>query len=128
MTIWRWIRADVLFAIHDRQIAEHGGLDGIRDLGAVESALARPLNLANYGEPDGAGLAAAYAFGLARNHGFSDGNKRTAWIAARLFLADNGFQLTFDPAEAVKTMEAVAAGTMAEGALAEWLRQRMSKG
>lgn len=127
MTAWRWIRADVLFAIHDRQIAEHGGLDGIRDSGAVESALARPINLASYGEPDGAALAAAYAFGLARGHGFSDGNKRTAWIAARLFLADNDFQLAFDPAEAVKTVEAVAAGTMAESELAKWLRQRIEQ-
>jgi death-on-curing protein len=126
MTAWRWVRADVLFAIHDRQIAEHGGLDGIRDLGAVESALARPQNHANYGEPDAAALAAAYAFGLARNHGFSDGNKRTAWIAARLFLADNGFDLTFDPADAVRTVEAVAAGSMPEGDLAEWFRQRMA--
>ena len=77
-------------AVHDRQLAEHGGSEGIRDAGGIESALARPVNLANYGEPDAPDLAAAYAYGLAKNHGFVDGNKRTAWIAARLFLVDNG--------------------------------------
>ena len=90
---WRWIDASLVYAIHDRQLAEHGGLDGIRDRGGVESALARPRNLAEYGEPDAAALAAAYAYGLLRNHGFADGNKRTAWVAARLFLADNGCKL-----------------------------------
>lgn len=103
-------------------MAEHGGLGGIRDPGAVESALARPLNLAAYGAPDAADLAAAYAFGLARNQGFSDGNKRTAWVAARLFLADNGHRLVFSPAEAVATMEAVASGALTQAALAAWIR------
>ena len=126
MTSWRWVNATVVQAIHDRQLAEHGGLSGIRDQGAVESALARPENLAAYSEPDAAGLAAAYAFGLARNHGFSDGNKRTAWVVARLFLADNGYRLRFDPVEAVRTVEAVAAGAMQEDGLAAWFRNRMS--
>ena len=126
MTSWRWVDATVVLAIHDRQLSEHGGLGGIRDQGAVESALARPENLAAYGEPDAAGLAAAYAFGLARNHGFSDGNKRTAWVVARLFLADNGYRLRFDPMDAVKTVEAVAAGTMHEDVLAAWFRDRLS--
>ena len=126
MSDWRWIRPDVVYAIHDRQIAEHGGLDGIRDQGMIESALARPLNLLAYGEPDAAGLAAAYAFGLARNHGFADGNKRIAWVAARLFLADNGFSLKFDKLDAVRTMEAVAAGTLDESGLAAWFRQRLA--
>jgi death-on-curing protein len=121
---WRWVRADLIYAVHDRQLAEHGGLDGVRDIGAVESALARPQNLDMYGEADVAALAAAYAYGLARNHGFADGNKRTAWIAARLFLADNGYRLEFDPADAVRTMEAVAAGEIDEGQLAQWFRQR----
>lgn len=125
MTAWRWVRADLIYAVHDRQLAEHGGLDGVRDIGAVESALARPQNLNTYGKADAAALAAAYAYGLARNHGFADGNKRTAWIAARLFLADNGYRLRFDPAEAVKTMEGVAAGEIDEGQLAEWFRQRV---
>lgn len=126
MTGWRWVDAAVVQAIHDRQLSEHGGLSGARDPGAVASALARPENLAAYGEPDAAGLAAAYAFGLARNHGFSDGNKRTAWVVARLFLADNGYRLRFDPVDAVRTVEAVAAGTMQEDSLAAWFRDRMS--
>ncbi|WP_159351029.1 type II toxin-antitoxin system death-on-curing family toxin [Roseomonas harenae] len=126
MTAWRWVGAQVVHAIHDRQLTEHGGLAGLRDQGAVESALARPENLAAYGEPDAAALAAAYAYGLARNHGFSDGNKRTAWVVARVFLADNGYRLRFDPAEAVRTVEAVAAGTLQEEALATWFRERLA--
>ncbi len=125
MSDWEWVAPDVVFAVHDRQLAEHGGLEGIRDQGAVESALGRPQNLAAYGDPDAADLAAAYAFGLAHNHGFSDGNKRTAWVIARLFLVLNGFKLVFDPAEAVRTVEAVAAGTLNEAALAAWFRDRL---
>ena len=128
MTAWRWVGASVVHAIHDRQLAQHGGLAGIRDPGAVESALARPQNLAAYGEPDACDLAAAYAWGLARNHGFSDGNKRTAWVTARLFLADNGYRLRFDAADAVRTVEAVAGGTLAEDVLASWLRERLAAG
>jgi death-on-curing protein len=112
--------------VHDRQLTEHGGLDGMRDIGAVESALAQPQNLDIYGEADVAALAAAYAYGLARNHGFADGNKRTAWIAARLFLADNGYRMQFDPADAVRTMEGVASGEIDEGQLAAWFRQRVA--
>jgi death-on-curing protein len=126
MTAWRWVEASVIYAVHDRQIAEHGGLQGIRDQGAIESALARPRNLIAYGAADAADLAAAYAFGLARNHGFADGNKRMAWIAARLFLADNGATLRFDPAEAVLTMTKLAAGAMDEAALAERFRSRLA--
>jgi death on curing protein len=122
---WRWIRADVLHAIHDRQIAEHGGPSGILDIGRVEAALARPRNLAAYKKPDAAALAAAYAHRLARSHGFADGNKRTGWVAARLFLADNGLLLRFDPADAVRTMESVAAGALSESEFAAWFRQRM---
>jgi len=125
MTDWRWIDAHVVFAIHDRQIAEHGGLDGIRDAGGIDSALARPRNLAAYGTPDAADLAAAYVFGLARNHGFLDGNKRTAWVIGRLFLVDNALRIRIDPFEAIATMEAVAAGTLSEAALAEWFRARI---
>jgi death on curing protein len=125
MTVWRWIGADVVYAVHDRQIAEHGGLDGLRDRGAVESALARPQNLAAYGEPDAADLAASYAYGLARSHGFADGNKRTAWVIARLFLADNGYRLRFDPTEAVRATEKLAAGTLEESQLAEWFRHQL---
>lgn len=122
MTSWRWVGASLVYAIHDRQLAEHGGLDGMRDQGAVESALARPQHLAVYGETDAAELAASYAYGIARNHGFADGNKRTAWVVARVFLADNGFRLRFDKLEAIRTMEAVAAGTLGEADLAAWFR------
>ena len=126
MNAWRWIGAQVVHAVHDRQLAQHGGLSGVRDGGAVESALARPRNLAAYGEPDACDVAAAYAWGLARNHGFSDGNKRSAWVAARLFLADNGCRLRFDPADAVRTVEAVAGRTLTEDALAAWFRARLT--
>lgn len=125
MKKWRWIGLDLVLAIHDRQLSEHGGLDGLRDRGAIESALAKPLNLVAYGHPDAADLAAAYAFGLARNHGFSDGNKRTAWVVARLFLVDNGFKLTFESADAIKTVDSLAAGTLEEGQLAEWFRRHL---
>ncbi len=117
----------MLYAIHDRQIAEHGGPSGILDAGRVEAALAHPRNLAAYESPDAADLAAAYAHRLARSHCFADGNKRTGWVAARLFLADNGFALRFDPADAVRTMESVAAGVLSEQELAAWFRQRMSR-
>jgi death-on-curing protein len=125
VTPWRWVRKDVLYAIHDHQLAEHGGLSGVPDAGRMEAALARPQNLATYESPDAAALAAAYAFGLIRNHGFADGNKRTGWVIARLFLADNGYGLRFDPADAVLAMESVAAGTRSELELAEWFRQRI---
>ncbi len=122
---WRWVDSNVVFAIHDRQLAEHGGLDGIRDRGAIESALSRPVNLAQYGNPDAARLAAAYAFGIARNHGFLDGNKRTAWVTARLFLADNGLRLKVDPVDAIQTMENVAGGVVDEKILADWFRSHI---
>ena len=122
---WRWVSETVVFAVHDRQLAHHGGLQGIRDRGLIASALARPQNLANYGEADAADLAAAYAYGIARNYGFADGNKRTAWVVARLFLSDNGHRLLFQRVEAVFTMEAVAGGTLEEPQLAQWFRQRL---
>ena len=123
---WRWVGLDVVLAIHDRQLAEHGGLDGVRDPGMIESALARPVNLAGYGDPDAAELAAACAVGLAKNHAFIDGNKRTAWVTARLFLADNGRSLDFDPQDAIGTMEDVAAGRIGEAELADWFRRHMT--
>ena len=127
MSDWRWVSAQVVFAIHDRQIAEHGGLSGLRDHGAVLSALARPQNLAAYGAPDAADLAASYAFGFSRNHGFSDGNKRVAWVAARLFLADNGCRLRFDPAEAVQRVLALASGRLTEEDFAARLRAGLDR-
>ena len=122
---WVWIESAIVQAIHDRQLAEHGGAEGIRDRGALESAIARPQNLAAYGEPDAAALAAAYAFGIARNHPFVDGNKRSAWVTARLFLAANNRKLNFDRDDATMTVQALAAGELSEGELADWLRQRI---
>lgn len=125
MTKWEWVAVDVVHAIHDRQLSEHGGLEGIRDAGLLESALARPQNLAAYQQADAADLAAAYAYGLARNHPFLDGNKRTAWIVARLFLALNAQRLVFDALEAIRIMQSVAAGTTEENLLADWFRTRI---
>ena len=126
MTEWTWVGMAVVQALHDRQLAEHGGLPGVRDLGALESALARPVNLAAYEEPDAGALAAAYAFGLARNHGFADGNKRTAWVVARLFLMINGVKLDFDKADALRMVLALAAGEIGEAEVAQWFRDRIT--
>lgn len=120
---WRWLNADVLLAVHLEQLAEHGGAAGTRDPGLFESALARPQNLALYGEPDLCDLAAAYAVGIAKNHPFIDGNKRTAYVAMELFLVLNGCDLTADDASATLTMLSVAAGDIDEPALAQWLRE-----
>lgn len=126
MREWVWIHSDVALAVHDRQLAEHGGPAGVRDAGGLESALTRPQNLAAYGAPDGPALAASYAFGIARNHPFVDGNKRTAWILCRLFLALNGLPLWFDKADAILVMQDLAAGHVGEDELAGWLRERVA--
>lgn len=123
MTVWSWIEADVVLAVHDEQLAEHGGSAGIRDSGLLESALARPKNLTAYGDPDFADLAASYGFGIARNHPFVDGNKRTAFVSTELFLRLNGYRLAADDQSCVLTMLAVAAGDIDEAAFAEWLRR-----
>lgn len=125
MSDWKWLRADLALAVHEEQLAEHGGGEGVRDDGALESALARPRNLAAYASPDAPALAAAYAFGVARNHPFVDGNKRTAWVLARLFLHVNGLELQFGQAEAVLIMLALAAGDIGEEELADWFRERV---
>lgn len=119
---WVWIDGRVILAVHAEQLAEHGGGDGIRDAGLLDSALARPLNLAAYGNPDVAGLAAAYGFGIARNHPFVDGNKRTAFVATELFLVLNGHRLAAEDGECVSAMLALAAGELDEAAFADWLR------
>jgi death-on-curing protein len=121
-----WIEKAVILAVHDEQLAEHGGRGGLRDDGLLESALARPQQLAAYGEPDLADLAAAYAVGLAKNHAFVDGNKRTAFVALELFLALNGSTLVADDADCVLTMLSVAAGDLDERGLANWIRDRSS--
>ncbi len=122
MSAWVWLNAAVLRAVHDEQLLEHGGAAGVRDDGLFESALARPQHLAHYGAPDVADLAAAYGYGLARNHPFIDGNKRTAFVAVELFLDLNGASLRADDADCVLTMLAVAAGSLSEAAFADWLR------
>ena len=119
---WRWLSSDVLYAVHAEQLAEHGGLAGLRDANALESALARAEQLAHNGSPDGAELAAAYGFGIARNHPFSDGNKRTAFVATELFLVLNGFKLRATDADCVMTMLGVAAGDIDEASFAAWIR------
>jgi len=126
MARWVWLAPAVLRAVHDEQLAEHGGAAGVRDEGLFESALARPSQLAQYGEPDVADLAAAYAYGLARNHPFVDGNKRTAFVALELFLACNGQVLTADDADCVLMMLALAAGTLDEAGLAAWVRRHLA--
>jgi death-on-curing protein len=119
---WVWIERAVILAAHGEQLAEHGGAAGIRDAGLLDSALARPKNQAAYGKPDVADLAAAHAFGLARNHPFIDGNKRTALIALELFLVLNGEELEAGDAECVLTILALAAGELEEAELAAWIR------
>jgi len=123
-----WLDAEVALAVHDRQLAEHGGASGVRDAGALESALARAVNQWAYGESDPCTLAAAYGFGIARNHPFADGNKRTAWVLARLFLALNGVRVGFDPQDAIKIMLALAAGELTEDELADWFRTHIALG
>lgn len=125
---WQWVQRDVVFAVHDKQLAVHGGLSGVRDLNAVESAIERARNLDAYGNPtpDAADLAAAYLYGIATSHGFSDGNKRTAWVVGRLFLAINGKTLVFTDADAINFVVTVAAGGMTELQVAEWIRQHLA--
>ena len=123
-----WLALDIALAIHDRQLSEHGGLSGVRDQGMLESALARPVNQWAYGEDDLARLAAAYAFGVARNHPFGDGNKRTAWVLARLFLKANGVEIRFAPQDAIDTVLALAAGALSEEELADWFRSHFKAG
>lgn len=122
---WTWVTDAVALAAHAGQIVEHGGGDGVRDGGALESTMARPRNLAADGGPDAAVLAAAYACGIARNYPFVDGNKRTAAVVSETFLALNGFTLTATDAELVVAFVALAAGELSEEELADWFGQRL---
>lgn len=124
---WRWVSRQALLLLHEESLAEHGGGSGLRDEGLFESALARPLNLAVYGQPNLAALAAAYGVGLAKNHAFVDGNKRVAFLAVGLFLSNNGHRLVCTQAEATLTMLAVAAGQLDEAGFAEWLRAHVQR-
>ena len=123
--IWIWVADEVALAAHAEQIAEHGGGEGIRDRGALESAMARPRNLAAYRDPDAASLAAAYAYGIARNHPFVDGNKRVGHAAMETFVVLNGAEIDACLDEQERVMLDLAAGRVDRGQLADWLRQHL---
>ena len=123
-----WVALDVAVSAHAEQLAEHGGGEGVRDAGALESAMARPVNLSHYGDPGVAELAAAYAFGIARNHPFVDGNKRTAAVVSETFLVLNGYVLTASDAEMVVAFVELAAGNMTEVEMSAWFREFISPG
>jgi len=122
MSQWKWVSRQVLLLLHDESLAEHGGASGLRDAGLLDSALARPLNLALYETPDVATLATSYGVGLARNHPFVDGNKRTAFLAVGMFLARSGYRLNATQVDATLTMLGVAACDISETDFALWLR------
>jgi death-on-curing protein len=123
---WVWIATSVAEAVHAEQLAEHGGAAGLREAGALASAMDRARNLAAYGEPDVAALAAAYAFGIARNHPFTDGNKRSAAVISETFLTLNGKRLDVSDAELVVVFLALAAGELSEAELADWFRGHLA--
>ena len=124
---WRWVSKQALVLLHGESLATHGGREGMRDEGLLESALMRPQNIVAYADadnpPDAAALAASYGVGLAKNHPFVDGNKRAAFLAVGLFLYLNGFRLQATQTDATLTMLAVAAGDITEEAFAAWLRE-----
>jgi death-on-curing protein len=120
MTIW--LSQQIVLAIHDEQIAEHGGAVGVRDAGLLESALARPLNRAGYGDPDIAELAALYALGIIRNHPFVDGNKRTGYVMLETFLELNGAWFPVSDGDAVIETFKLAAGDTSDEAVTDWVR------
>ncbi len=122
---WRWVSRQALLLLHDESLAEHGGAPGLRDEGLFESAMNRPINLAAYGTPDVADLAASYGIGLAKNHAFVDGNKRAAFLAVGMFLRLNGHRLVATHIDATRTMIAVASGELDESAFATWLREHL---
>jgi death-on-curing protein len=117
-----WLSRQLILAIHDEQLAEHGGALGVRDDGLLDSALARPLNRAGYSDPDMAELAAVYAIAIARNHPFIDGNKRTAYVALETFLALNGCAFPVSDADAVVVTLAMAAGEIDDDEFIAWVR------
>ncbi len=124
---WVWLNSAVIIAVHEAQLAEHGGGAGVRDHNLLASALSRPHNLAAYGKPDVADLAAAYGYGISRNHAFVDGNKRAGFVAVAMFLRLNGYKLVTDDASKVMTMLAVAAGELSEAEFAAWIRHHAVK-
>jgi death on curing protein len=122
---WRWISRTGLLRLHEMSLVQFGGAAGIRDEGLLESAMTRAENLAHYGTPDIADLAAAYGYGLAKNHAFIDGNKRAAFLAVGLFLRLNGHMLTASQPDATHSVLALAAGDLSEPDFASWLRRNM---
>ena len=127
MANWRWLDPRLAEALHAEQLAEHGGAAGILDAGLLTSALLRPQNLASYGNPDVADLAAAHAWGIIRSHPFVDGNKRVALILCETFLVINGYELDADDVSLTMAFVELAAGTMDEATLAKWLRSRIRR-
>ena len=127
MTPCKWVGAASALAAHREQLAIFGGGDGVRDIGLLESAFARPRDLASYGDPDAAALAASYAFGIARNHPFVDGNKRVALMVCEAFLLKNGFRLDATNSELVPIFLDLAAGDVSEDELADWLREHIDR-
>ena len=125
MIAWKWVNRQVLLLLHEESLAEHGGAPGLRDEGLLDSALARPLNLALYAQPDVADFAASYGVGLAKNHAFVDGNKRAAFLAVGMFLAVNGYRLRATQADATLTVIDVPAGVINEAAFALWIRDHI---
>ncbi len=123
MQAWSWIDKQLLIILHDESLTMHGGASGIRDDGLLDSALNRATNLALYGKPNIAELAAAYGFGLAKNHAFVDGNKRVAFLAMGLFLGLNGYKLKATQVDATLTMLAVAGGDMNKADFASWIKK-----
>ncbi|BBO85887.1 death-on-curing protein [Desulfosarcina ovata subsp. sediminis] len=121
--IWRWLRQDVVIAMHDEQIAEHGGSPGLRDAGLLSSALTRPQNKEVYETPSVFDLAAAYAAGIIQNHPFVDGNKRTGFLAAYVFLGLNGWDLVASEADAVGAVLALALREINEDHFSDWLKE-----
>jgi death on curing protein len=122
MTEWVWLSREAVEIFHAEQLQEHGGLPGLKDENSLEAALARPQQKANYGEPDVFELAAAYLFGIARNHPFSDGNKRTAFVASYAFLRLNGFVVEATQADVIAFVLSVAAGEIVEDGAAAFFR------
>ncbi|HOO50002.1 MAG TPA: type II toxin-antitoxin system death-on-curing family toxin [Alphaproteobacteria bacterium] len=127
MIEYKWIQEKIVHAIHDEQLAEHGGLTGARDVKLLQSALARPQNILGYGSPDISELAAAYGYGISRNHPFNDGNKRTAFVVTELFLLMNGYELIANDESCVLIMLKVASGDISEDVFADWIRKNIQK-
>ncbi|MGO4394178.1 type II toxin-antitoxin system death-on-curing family toxin [Variovorax sp. M-6] len=123
---WVWLSVSMIHAAHEEQLVEHGGPAGVRDEGLLASAMARPQHRALYESPDAATLAASYAFGIARNHPFVDGNKRTAFVALEVFLDLNGLELDATDEDCVLATLRLAAGQLDEAALAQWIRDRLA--